>query len=92
MNLITYDNMTGCIFTICELKLMASSLQAMNEKHENERTMTRQLKNSIITMLVAIENRIVSLEEISPELSQSLYDDFLEIEKLHILQNIPDEL
>ena len=43
-------------------------------------------------MLVAIENRIVSLEEISPELPQSLYDDFLEIEKLHILQNIPDEL
>lgn len=91
MKLVTYDTLTNCILTIDECKLVSSALRSHNEKHEIERTMTRQLKREILEMLNPIEHRIESLEEIYPELPQSIYDEFQELEKLHILQNIPDE-
>ena len=87
MKLTKHDTTTSIELTPTEMDLIASALRALNLKHVAEKTMTNALKSSIVQMLIPIEYRITSLEEVIPELSQELYDEFLELEKLNILQS-----
>lgn len=86
MKLTKLGNYTAVMLTPAELDLIVSGLRELNEKHEQNRTMTRALKTEIIAMLYPIEDRIASLQVVLPESPQELYDEFNELQKLQILQ------
>lgn len=73
MNVISVSNWINIIASATEAELILSGLRALNARHEQERTMTPQLKDQIITAIILIEGVISTVKE-TPELLQMTYD------------------
>lgn len=77
---------------ITHLSLIVSGLRALLEKHERDKTLTPKLKDQILNIQTVFDQVYLLMEQMEPELSQSLYDEFSDLEKLNILQPSCNEL
>ncbi len=73
MNVISADNTIIITALPAEAALIVHALRDKNTRHEQERTMTPQLKNKLINAIMLIEEGISQVSE-KPELPQKIYD------------------
>ena len=74
MIIANYFGMIDLFLNVNEAELIVSGMRALQEKYEKERTMTRTLKDRIISIIVILENEIMLIKDQPEDRTQNLFE------------------